>query len=158
MAQQIDTINSINGDQSVFAPGYSYKNIMRTFIVISTISSVVFLALSYLTSEFGYYLLAGSALITLVLSIASLPRPPKKPSAFIVFLLSLSYQLLIILLASILPSYLGIPYALISILLAFIFTSVIPRSAVSDWIVTVGILGAIASLELTILALLPQVN
>ena len=158
MAQQIDTINSINGDQSVFAPGYSYKNIMRTFIVISTISSVVFLALSYLTSEFGYYLLAGSALITLVLSIASLPRPPTKPSAFIVFLLSLSYQLLIILLASILPSYLGIPYALISILLAFIFTSVIPRSAVSDWIVTVGILGAIASLELTILALLPQVN
>jgi len=57
-----------------------------------------------------------------------------------------------------LPSYLGIPYAIIAVTLAFIFTSIIPRSALSDWIVTAGILAAIAALELTILALLPQVN
>ena len=158
MGQQIDTTNQMNADQTVFTPGFDYKNITRTFIVVSALSSTLFIILSYLTSELGYYLLAGSSLITLIFSIAALPKPPKKPAAFIVFLLSLSYQLLVILLASILPSYLGIPYAIVSVMLAFIFTSIIPRSAVSDWIVTVGILGAIASLELTILALLPQVN
>jgi len=158
MGQQIDTTNQMNANQTVFTPGFDYKNITRTFIVVSALSSTLFIILSYLTSELGYYLLAGSSLITLIFSIAALPKPPKKPAAFIVFLLSLSYQLLVILLASILPSYLGIPYAIVSVMLAFIFTSIIPRSAVSDWIVTVGILGAIASLELTILALLPQVN
>jgi signal transduction histidine kinase/DNA-binding response OmpR family regulator/HAMP domain-containing protein len=94
----------------------------------------------------------------LVFSIASHPRPPKQPAAFIVFLLSISYQLLLVLLASILPSYLGIPYAILSVMLAFILTSVIPRSTLSDWIVTTGILGAIAALELSVLALLPQLN
>ncbi len=158
MGQQIETTNQMNADNTEFTPGFNYKSITKTFIVISVLSSVLFIILSYLTSELGYYLLAGSSLITLIFSIAALPKPPKKPAAFIVFLLSLSYQLLVILLASILPSYLGIPYAIVSVMLAFIFTSIIPRSAVSDWIVTVGILGAIASLELTILALLPQVN
>ncbi len=158
MGQQIDTTNQMNADQAVITPGFDYKNIVKTFIAVSAISSTLFIILSYLTSELGYYLLAGSSLLTLIFAIAALPKPPKKPSAFIVFLLSLSYQLLVILLASILPSYLGIPYAIVSVMLAFIFTSIIPRSAVSDWIVTVGILGAIASLELTILALLPQVN
>lgn len=112
----------------------------------------------YFSREIGYYLLAGSSLITLIFSIASLPKAPKKPGSFIIFLLAASYQLLIILLASILPAYLGIPYALVSVMLAFIFTSIIPHSALSDWIVTIGILGGIASLELSILGLLPQIN
>lgn len=156
---QTNKITNQNYPESIAdLPVTNYSTILKTLIAISLLSTLVFVVLSYLTRELGYFLLTVSSGITLVFAIASNPRPPKKPAAFIVFLFALSYQLFIVLLASILPSYLGIPYAIIAVTLAFIFTSIIPRSALSDWIVTAGILAAIASLELTILALLPQVN
>jgi hypothetical protein len=158
MALQESEKNSSIETQDEVLARYPYTNIIRPIRAISLLSSVLFLLLSYFSREIGYYLLAGASLITLVFSITALPKAPKKPSAFIVFMLAASYQLLIILLASILPAYLGIPYALVSVMLAFIFTSVIPHSALSDWIVTLGILGGIASLELSILGLLPQIN
>jgi len=71
MGQQIDTTNQMNADQTVFTPGFDYKNITRTFIVVSALSSTLFIILSYLTSELGYYLLAGSSLITLIFSIGA---------------------------------------------------------------------------------------
>ncbi len=156
---QTNKITNQNYPESIAdLPVTNYSTILKTLIAISLLSTLVFVVLSYLTRELGYFLLTVSSGITLVFAFASNPRPPKKPAAFIVFLFALSYQLFIVLLASILPSYLGIPYAIIAVTLAFIFTSIIPRSALSDWIVTAGILAAIASLELTILALLPQVN
>ena len=66
MGQQIDTTNQMNADNAEFTPGFNYKSITKTFIVISVLSSVLFIILSYLTSELGYYLLAGSSLITLI--------------------------------------------------------------------------------------------
>ena len=158
MAKASESDIRIANDSITDVPVTNYSTILRTLIAISVISTIVFIVLSYLTRELGYYLLTISSAITLVFSIASHPRPPKQPAAFIVFLLSISYQLLLVLLASILPSYLGIPYAILSVMLAFILTSVIPRSTLSDWIVTTGILGAIAALELSVLALLPQLN
>lgn len=155
--QETEKLSTIETQDEILAR-YPYSNIIKPMRAISLFSSVLFLVLSYFSREIGYYLLAGSSLITLIFSIASLPKAPKKPSSFIIFLLAASYQLLIILLASILPAYLGIPYALVSVMLAFIFTSIIPHSALSDWIVTIGILGGIASLELSILGLLPQIN
>jgi signal transduction histidine kinase/CheY-like chemotaxis protein/HAMP domain-containing protein len=148
----------ILNDSITDIPVTNYSTILRTLIAISVISTLVFIVLSYLTRELGYYLLTISSAITLVFAIASNPRPPKRPAAFIVFLLSISYQIFLVLLASILPSYLGIPYAILAVMLAFVLTSVIPRSTLSDWIVTSGILGAIAALELSVLALLPQLN
>jgi signal transduction histidine kinase/CheY-like chemotaxis protein/HAMP domain-containing protein len=148
----------ILNDSITDIPVTNYSTILRTLIAISVISTLVFIVLSYLTRELGSYLLTISSAITLVFAIASNPRPPKRPAAFIVFLLSISYQIFLVLLASILPSYLGIPYAILAVMLAFVLTSVIPRSTLSDWIVTSGILGAIAALELSVLALLPQLN
>jgi signal transduction histidine kinase/CheY-like chemotaxis protein/HAMP domain-containing protein len=148
----------ILNDSITDIPVTNYSTILRTLIAISVISTLVFIVLSYLTRELGYYLLTISSAITLVFAIASNPRHPKRPAAFIVFLLSISYQIFLVLLASILPSYLGIPYAILAVMLAFVLTSVIPRSTLSDWIVTSGILGAIAALELSVLALLPQLN
>ena len=158
MALNTQTNEQKFSDKIADVPVTNYSTILRTLIVISLISTIVFIVLSYLTRELGYILLTLSSGITLVFGFASNPRSPKKPAAFIVFLFALSFELFIVLLASILPSYLGIPYAIIAVTLAFIFTSIIPRSALSDWIVTAGILAAIAALELTILALLPQVN
>jgi signal transduction histidine kinase/DNA-binding response OmpR family regulator/HAMP domain-containing protein len=158
MAKASESDIRIANDSITDVPVTNYSTILRTLIAISVISTIVFIVLSYLTRELGYYLLTISSAITLVFSIASHPRPPKQPAAFIVFLLSISYQLLLVLLASILPSYLGIPYAILAVMLAFMLTSVIPRSTLSDWIVTTGILGAIAALELSVLSLLPQLN
>lgn len=158
MAQAGESEKRITNDSITDLPVTNYSTILRTLIAISIISTLVFIVLSYFTRELGYYLLTISSAITLVFAIASHPRPPKRPAAFIVFLLSISYQLFLVLLASILPSYLGIPYAILAVMLAFMLTSVIPRSTLSDWIVTSGILGAIAALELSILALLPQLN
>ena len=151
--------NKRNTNESITElPVTNFSAILRTLIAISVISTIVFIVLSYLTRELGYFLLTISSGITLVFAIASNPRPPKRPTAFIVFLLSISFQLFLVLLASILPSYLGIPYAIIAVMIAFILTSVIPRSTLSDWIVTAGILGAITALELSVLAPLPQLN
>lgn len=158
MAKAGESDKRIMTDSITDIPVTNYSTILRTLIAISIISTLVFIVLSYLTRELGYFLLTISSAITLVFAIASYPRSPKRPAAFIVFLLSISYQIFLVLLASILPSYMGIPYAILSVMLAFILTSVIPRSTLSDWIVTSGILGAIAALELSVLALLPQLN
>ena len=148
----VDPTDNTNDIQTKTKKSFST---IQAFILVSLIASALFITLSVLTREIGYYLLAGSSLITLVFSVftSRLKSPP-----FLVFLLALSYQLLILLLSAIVPSYLGIPYALISLLIAFVFTSIIPRSSIGDWVVTVGILGAIASIQLTLLAPLPQVT
>ena len=114
--QETERLSTIETQDEILAR-YPYSNIIKPMRAISLFSTVLFLVLSYLSREIGYYLLAGSSLLTLIFSTASLPKAPKKPSSFIIFLLAASYQLLIILLASILPAYLGIPYALVSVML-----------------------------------------
>ncbi|HNR01053.1 MAG TPA: response regulator [Anaerolineaceae bacterium] len=132
--------------------------IIRILFLISIFSSIVFLALSFINREVGYYLLAISSLITVLFGVMALPRGTRDVRPFFVFLLSASYQLLIVLLASVLPSFQGIPYAILAIALALIISSAIPRSGISDWVVTIGVIGAIASIQLTLLALLPRVE
>jgi len=132
--------------------------LVRTLLIISVIVSAVFLVLSYLNREPGYYLLAISSLIAVLFGIIASPRGSNKVNPFFIFLLSSSYQLLIVLLASVLPSFQGVPYAILALSLSLILSSSIPISGISDWIVTVGVLGAIASIQLTLLAFLPQVE
>jgi len=158
MAEADNTNKGIVNKTVTEVPVTNYSTILKTLIGISVLSTLVFIVLSYLTREIGYFLLTISSAITLVFAIASNPRLPKKPASFIVFLFSISFQVFLVLMASILPAFLGIPYAIIAVMLAFVFTSIIPRSTLSDWIVTAGILGAIAALELSVLALLPQLD
>ncbi len=156
------TINNENqqtSNVSVAPEDYRSRSIIiKSLFAFSILSSLLFITLSYFFREVGYYLLTISSFITLFFAISALPRREKEPNAFFVFLLSASYQLLIILLASVLPSYQGIPYAVIALTLALIISAAIPRSGISDWVVTIGVIGAIASIQLTLLALLPQVD
>lgn len=152
----------ING-QSVIVTNdeESHRNkllIVQTLLAISILSSGLFLVLSFLFREVGYYLLAISSLITVVFGFLALPRKSKDINPFVVFLFAVSYQLLIVLLASVLPSFQGIPYAILAIALSLIISSAIPRSSLSDWVVTIGVIGAIASVQLTLLGFLPRVE
>ncbi len=155
----INNENQQTSNVSVAPEDYRSRSIIiKSLFAFSILSSLLFITLSYLYREVGYYLLTISSLITLFFAIIALPRRDRDPNAFFVFLLSASYQLLIILLASVLPSYQGIPYAVIALTLALIISAAIPRSGISDWVVTIGVIGAIASIQLTLLALLPQVD
>jgi len=155
----INNENQQTSNVSVAPEDYRSRSIIiKSLFAFSILSSLLFITLSYFYREVGYYLLTISSFITLIFAITALPRRDKEPNAFFVFLLSASYQLLIILLASVLPSYQGIPYAVIALTLALIISAAIPRSGISDWVVTIGVIGAIASIQLTLLALLPQVD
>lgn len=48
--------------------------IIRILFLISILSSIVFLALSFINREVGYYLLAISSLITVLFGVMALPR------------------------------------------------------------------------------------
>ena len=132
--------------------------ILKTLVYVSVFFSVLFIALSYLFHQLSYYLLTFFSLITLYFSVSSFPRKNSEPKPVLVLLLSLSYQLLIVLLASVFTSFHGIPYAIIALSMALMISSTIPLSSLSDWIVTIGVLGAIASVQLSLLSILPQVN
>jgi len=93
MALNTQTNEQKFSDKIADVPVTNYSTILKTLIVISLISTIVFIVLSYLTRELGYILLTLSSGITLVFGFASNPRAPKKPAAFIVFylLFHLSY-------------------------------------------------------------------
>lgn len=154
----IDTKETAAKSQGLKDEKRSTVLILRALLFFSILATIVFSALSYLNREVGYYLLAISALITVLFGLMAAPRRTKKVNAFSVFLLSVSYQILIVILASVLPSFQGIPYAVLAISLALLLSSSIPMSGVSDWVVTAGVIGAIASIQLSLLALLPQVE
>lgn len=131
---------------------------IRVLLAISILSTVIFVVLTFVYREVGYLLLSVSSLITVILGFSALPRKSKDLNPFFVFLFAASYQLLIILFASVLPSFQGIPYAILAITLSLIISSAIPRSGLSDWVVTIGVIGAIASIQLSLLGLLPRVE
>lgn len=131
---------------------------IKLLIVIGLILSAIFIVLSYLTRELRFYLLAGSSLLAFATAIISLPRPNKTINKATIFLCTLFLEITIALLGGIFPAYYGIPYAVIAITLAFLISNSIPRSGISDWIITIGIISGIASVQLTLLASLPQFN
>ena len=156
MQTNIDRDEQITKTPDSINVAISPSAIIKSLLAVSILSSVLFIVLSYLFHEVGYYLLAVVSLITLYFSVTALPGKNKEPNPFLIFVLSVSYQLLIVLLASVVVSYQGLPYALIAITLALILSSTIPRSSISDWVVTAGVLGAIASVQFSLLAFLPQ--
>jgi GAF domain-containing protein/HAMP domain-containing protein len=125
---------------------------------LSGLLAVAFLLWAVIQGELRYFLLAGSFSISFLLGIFAASKVWQASEPIKIFLFTLTLEVSLALLAGIFPSYSGFPYAVIAITIAFLLAAIASRGQVSDWIISLGLLGAIGSVLLTILAPFPQIS
>ncbi len=120
--------------------------------------ALISLIMAISTREMQFFLLAASLFLTFITGVLSYTNLFTAPTWVKVFLFTFFLEISITLLASIFPSFSGIPYAIIAIALAFLLSSFIQQNNSSDWVITLGIIGAISSFLLSIISPFPQIN
>ncbi len=119
---------------------------------------VLFLITAVTKHGIQYFLLSASFFITFLIGIMSITNLFNIPTWAKVFLFTLFLETGITLLSGTYPSFSGIPYAIIAISIAFLLSSFLPRSGSTDWVITLGIIGAIGSFLLNVISPFPQTN
>ncbi len=125
---------------------------------LTGVFGVIFLISAITNHGIQFFLLSASFFLTFVIGILSTLNLFHAPAWVKVFLFTFLLEVSIALLSAVYPSFSGIPYAVIAISIAFLLSTFIPRSGSSDWIITLGIIGAIASFLTNVISPFPQTN
>lgn len=127
-------------------------------LALTGVLGVIFLIPAVTKHGIQFFLLSASFFLTFLIGILSTTNLFTAPSWVKVFLFAFLLEASIALLSAVYPSFSGIPYAVIAISIAFLLSTFIPRSGSSDWIITLGIIGAIASFLANVISPFPQTS
>jgi GAF domain-containing protein/HAMP domain-containing protein len=133
------------------------KTLLYFSLGLSAAFALLFLVLAVLQNEIQFFILAASFTISTVLGIFSISKIWQTAEGIKLFLFALVLEISISIFAAVFPSYSGFPYAAIALALGFLLTGVLPKSRVNDWLVGLGLVGAIGAIQLNILAPFTQV-
>jgi GAF domain-containing protein/HAMP domain-containing protein len=126
-------------------------------LAVLTILSIVSIGVAIYTSQTPVLILAAAFSLSTVIGLLSISAIWQSSESVKLLLFSLLLEVSVALTASILPAYSGFPYAVLAIALAFSISSLLQTSRTSEWIIWTGILGAIGSILLSVLAPFEQI-
>lgn len=133
------------------------REFMIILIFIIGLISGSFIVISIYTGQSNYFLVAASFTIATILGVLAVTKfwPANESIKYLLFTLFLEVS--IVLTSAILPSYSGFPYSVIALVFAFLISTSIKTSTSTDFIIWIGVLGAIGSVLISILAPFSQI-
>ncbi|KAF0111451.1 MAG: hypothetical protein FD147_934 [Chloroflexi bacterium] len=114
--------------------------------------TIIFLATALFRGEYQFFLLAGSFMLAFLLGIFTVSKIWETSESLKLLIFIVALEISIALFSGIFPSVSGLPYSVIAISIAFLLAAVVVKSAISDWIIFLGLFGAIGSVLLSVLA------
>ncbi len=130
---------------------------LRVLIGILGFSSILLIVGAIYTNQSSILILAAAFSITSIVGILAITNFWLTPVTNKLLLFALCLEISIALASSIFPVFSGFPYAILALSVAFAITSSFPGTAYTDWVIWTGLLGAIGSILLSILAPFPQI-
>lgn len=138
------------------------KDAPRLFLVILIgflgLCSLLLIAFAILTNQTSLLILSAAFSISTVLGVLAITNYWPARATVKLILFSFFLQLSIALSSSILPAFSGFPYALLALAVAFALTSTFVGAENTDWVIWTGLMGAIGSILLSILAPFTQID
>jgi len=130
---------------------------LRVLIGILGLSAILLIAGAVYTNQTSILILAAAFSITTIVGILAITNYWLTPVTNKLLLFALVLEISIALASSIFPVFSGFPYAILALSVAFAITAAFPSTAYTDWVIWTGLVGAIGSILLSILAPFPQI-
>jgi GAF domain-containing protein/HAMP domain-containing protein len=131
---------------------------MTSLVIFAIAIAVSFIVLSIIITQYTYFILAGSFSISAIVGVLTISKNWEANESTKYLLFAFLIEISITLTAAIFTSFSGFPYSIIAISIAFLITTTLPKGSNSDWIIWTGLLAAIGSVLLSILAPFPQIQ
>ncbi len=140
-------------------PNNNLGTLFRITVFAEALLAFYFIPVSIIRRENQFLILAAAITITALIGVLILSRVWKINLGIQLFLYTLFLEISFILLSGSYSLLQGIPFAVMAISFAMLFSGVVPKSGWSDWLISLGLLGAIGTIQLPILGFFtPIVN
>ncbi len=149
---------SLGQNKEALSPRAKFSRSTLIFMTIFAIlASLASLTGGILANTWPFFLLSGAFAVSAIMNIFTLTSIWDAPASIKILVSTLSFEISFALAAGVISFAYGSPFALIAIVVAFLFAAVNQSGWLNEWIIGLGIVGALSCLVLSVLAPLPQV-
>jgi GAF domain-containing protein/HAMP domain-containing protein len=143
--------NPESGISTQGLPNNNLATLFRITVFVEVLLALYFIPISIIRKENQFILLAAVITITSLLGILILTSAWKTNLGIQLFFYTLTLETSFVILSGSYEILQNIPFAVIALSFAMMFSALVPKSNWSDWIISLGLLGAIGTIEFPVL-------
>jgi GAF domain-containing protein/HAMP domain-containing protein len=133
------------------------RNLLIGMAIFAAVVAIGFFILGVIQHFWPLYLVSAAFVISVIADVFTLTSFLDAPIAIKMVFATLAIEIALALLGGILSFAYGLPIALLAIVVAFMFAAYNPTGWLNEWIIGVGLVGALVSAVLGVLTPIPQI-